>query len=198
MIFIYTLVSIFLSRIRFPRGRSIHSVILSRYGRETLNILRQAETTQRRYAKSLLDCEFLQRCLMYDITPKFVRFKLYRRRLLNQEFYKEWQRTLLEKELEYKKKASTILGKEAVNSLSFLRQAVSILDYNHVKVWLFNNIEKYRLSVLENHKKKMFNLGGIYCNVNDRVLFYKTPHRTQLILTLTIVFSLLKQTFFIK
>ena len=50
----------------------------SHYGVRVKNILRELETAQRKTLKLEADIEFLRKCLLYRLTPKSVRFKLYR------------------------------------------------------------------------------------------------------------------------
>ena len=47
---------------------------------------------------------FLEKCKLYNLTPKFVRFKLYKRQLRRENFYKDWQQQLLDRELKEKRR----------------------------------------------------------------------------------------------
>ena len=82
----------FLIKLRFPNGTPVSTIICRRYGQETWRSIRKWDKTLHRYQKQLLDASFLEKCLLYELTPKFVRFKLYKKQLHRHQFYREWQR----------------------------------------------------------------------------------------------------------
>ena len=51
----------------------------SRYGLNTLKTFRTWEQSLKKCKKCALDLEFLETCKAYEITPKFVRFKLHKK-----------------------------------------------------------------------------------------------------------------------
>ena len=91
LIYVY----LFIMKIRFPKSRPISTTIKNRYGPNTLNIFRRYEKINLKTQKSILDMEFLTRCQIYDIMPKFLFFKLYNKNLHNSNMYKQMQRKLL-------------------------------------------------------------------------------------------------------
>ena len=88
----------FIIKLRFPVNLSVIEVITRRYGRDTWLKVRRWEDRLKKFEKAKLDVTFLERCLMYNVRPKFVNFKLHRRTLQRREFYKDWQKYLLTNE----------------------------------------------------------------------------------------------------
>ena len=52
--------------------------------------------------KTKCDLEFLNKCKTYNVIPKFLRFKLYKRNVQNSNLYKSWQYKLLNLEIKSK------------------------------------------------------------------------------------------------
>ena len=69
------LVFLFLIRLRFPRGKSVADILISRYGRRTLQFYRRVEKASFRIKKLKLDLQFLITCYDCEIIPNFIRFK---------------------------------------------------------------------------------------------------------------------------
>ena len=83
-----------------PLGKvSISTYIPYRYGQHVLKIFRQAEHLIRRIETTLCHINFLSTCLHHGLIPKFLYFKLYNHRHINQGHTKRFQETLLIKEL---------------------------------------------------------------------------------------------------
>ena len=100
LVFVFT----FLLRCRFPRNQSIANVLNRRYGYRTTQLFRKLEKSSKQYMKATLDKDFLLRCKIYDVTPKFMKFKLYRKCLHNSTFYKSCLQQLMEMEISFKKR----------------------------------------------------------------------------------------------
>ena len=77
MIFITTLVLIFILRLRFLKGKSVAAIITRRYGRQLLTLFRECEKIDLKLTKIKLDIRFLTTCLDNRLTSKFVSFKLH-------------------------------------------------------------------------------------------------------------------------
>jgi len=77
----------FLINLRFPRNRSITTIINERYGNVSLQQFRSTEKILYKEKKLNCDLEFLKACRSYEVAPKFIRFKLFNRNLENTECY---------------------------------------------------------------------------------------------------------------
>ena len=122
--FITTLVLLFIFKLRFPVGTPVTTLLFRRYGRNTLNAFRRKERTLRKLEHSKCDLEFLLKCKSYDILPKFLYFKLYRKNLCNSKLYRSWQFKLLNLEIKSKRhsirKFSNILNNTLILYIVFL------------------------------------------------------------------------------
>ena len=94
---------IFITRLRFPPHRSLYSIILSRYDCEGLRAYRFYEKSDFKLRKSRADLEFLDCCQTNNLTPKFLRFKLYSKNITNNTEYRSYQKRLLIGEIGMKK-----------------------------------------------------------------------------------------------
>ena len=103
MFFCAALVLLFIIKLRFPKGKNIHHIIETRYGRPLLNLFRKFENLDLKIRKNLCDIEFLEVCLENNLTPKFVYFKLYRKDIRHSNQSTKFQTSLLNNELSEKK-----------------------------------------------------------------------------------------------
>ena len=91
------------------------------------------ETPFYKLVKVKLDVDFLKRCKIFGVTPKFIRFRLYKRCLHKSAFYKKkWQCKLLLRELENRKLATTILNIRTVIQILILLQNDEVFDKTNV------------------------------------------------------------------
>ena len=95
-------VLIFLIKLKYKKYSSV-DIIYDKYGREALKVFRSLEKEHFRRAKLNLDIDFLQKCIIFEKIPKFLRFKTYSRSFRKSKKYKEWQNYLLERELKSQK-----------------------------------------------------------------------------------------------
>ena len=63
MIFICSLIFLFLIKIRFPKGISISEILTKRYGQQGLKIFRETEKVDFKLKKIKCDIEFLKTCI---------------------------------------------------------------------------------------------------------------------------------------
>ena len=115
MMFWLVLALQFIIKLRFPENKSTSDIITRRYGRNAWLLIRKWELALRRWEKAKLDAIFLERCVLYNVTPKFVKFKLYKSSLYKKKFYKDWQTFLLRNELVSKNESVNILYKRLEN-----------------------------------------------------------------------------------
>ena len=125
--FVPALVLIFLLRLRFPRNQPIPTVINRRYGRATTACFRKLEKTTKQFHKASLDLDFLLKCNAYNIFPKFLRFKLYRKCLHNTSLYKNFQQKLLDNEISFKKHRIEILKTSVNTTKNILKEKLSFV-----------------------------------------------------------------------
>ena len=149
----------FLTFLRFPKNKNVYNVIERRYGRAELLSLRQWEKEWKRHEKALQDLQFLRKCTLYGVFPKFLRFKLYNRRLENAEFYRRWQKELLLKEIAEKERLVSLYDKRRIEVGFLLKQNLSFLDFNFLLHFVYKSVSTYIKNVKRTHANKLFNLG---------------------------------------
>ena len=72
--------------------------IRQKYDESTFLSVRQLERLTQKYEKSKCDIEYLRLCLIYNVTPKFVRFKLWKNKMKSDEAYRHFQRHCIQTE----------------------------------------------------------------------------------------------------
>ena len=157
--FLFTLVLLFIIRIRFPVGRSISTVLRQRYGEPVVTMFRRYERIHFKVEKCRLDLEFLTECLNNQLMPNFLRIKLWKNDRRHKRAYKNFQRKLLELEIQNKIKEINRL-KDTVNKcFEDLKRHINTIDTNHVKCFIQEQNSKKLRKVKAIHVRKLFNLG---------------------------------------
>lgn len=129
------------------------------YGEDGIRRIRIHQDTLRKYEKAKLDVEFLITCKTYNIFPKFLRFKLYRRSLQNSKFYKSWQSKLLNKEINLKKNSVVTLRAKSSTTDMNLQAVFSIIVCAAVRRYVKKITDEFISISKETHFKKLSNLG---------------------------------------
>ena len=153
------LVLIFITRLRFPPGKSVNQTLRTRYGNITVQLCRKFEKTDFKLRKSKLDLEFLEACCHHGFLPRFLQFKVSNRTLRSSQAYKSCQMKLLKEEISNKKTNIRRLEKELADFKERLQTALSFIDFTHVCSLILARNDKEIERRNEVHRKKLFNLG---------------------------------------
>ena len=102
--------------------------IKDKYGPNLLKVYRKLLTDTRKLEKSKLDLIFLSKCKTYDVVPKFLRFKLYRKALQSGQFYKSWQVKLLDFEMSQKTSQSHKLSANILEIKSIIQSKFTVFE----------------------------------------------------------------------
>ena len=102
MIFVLSIVFLFIIRCRFPRTRSLAEVIRDRYGSHILKFTRKYEKLEYKIRKVDADIEFLEACVDNNLCPTFLRYKMSTKRLRHSDSYAASQRLFLLEEITFK------------------------------------------------------------------------------------------------
>ena len=144
---------------RFPATVPVNYIIRRRYSEHTLRAYRLLEKCEKRSAKLSCDLQFLSTCEEYNITPKFLQFRLYNSNLRHSSEYKLFQRDLLHKECVSKRQQLLDSTHKRDLAAKEFRSLVSWLD----SVYLLQRIKKTVHNLTEftryKHDKKLKNLG---------------------------------------
>ena len=157
--FVATLVLIFLLRLRFPKNRPISRIIQDRYGRPVLLNFRKYEKLNLKLERLNCDLEFLFHCKAFNILPKFLHFKLYRKDLQNSKLHQSWQHKLLNIEINSKKKQIKKIRTLHDDMFANLSHTLSRLDTVCLKSIVETNTEKVTKKIKDTHNRKLNNLG---------------------------------------
>ena len=102
------------------------------YGDECSKLFWKYGSTNLKILKANLDIEYLKKCKIFNVIPKFLRFKLYKRSLHSAKFYKSWQSKLLLKEISSRKLAAKRLTLEQHDLEEKLRNQLSSFNLSMV------------------------------------------------------------------
>ena len=143
-----------------------------------MKLYRELEKSKLKYLRTEKSCEFLRKCLLYQIVPKFIRFKPYDNNLIKQTAYKEIGRKMTldlykKQHLELNKIEKGMKKKENV-----LKNQLSILIWYKTKHYLNDRIKKEHELITERHKEKLNKMNIPHDkNTFDKKLVYNFSHR---------------------
>ena len=138
---------------------NIYEYINRRYNEETRKCLSDYFSAKKKYEKITLDIEFLVKCKIYDVFPKFLRFKLHRRSLKSHHFYRAWQSKLLNKEISLKRRNKRNLTERLTEKRNSLNSVISKLDIILVDRHIQKCLKSFINSAKATHESKLRNLG---------------------------------------
>lgn len=179
MIYVISLVFLFITRIRFPSNKSIADIVTSRYGRDTLQTIRKFEKVNFKRRKLELDLDFVNKCYEQRLTPTFIRFRMPNQNLRNSRAYRKCQLDLLRQEIHDKEAKLRQLSRQEENLKRQIRLQVSMIDFAHISSFLLSHNDKLLNKVLLTHEKKLLKLGfkAIEEGHNpDQVIFNFSSH----------------------
>ena len=183
MFYVTTIVLLFILRIRFPRNRPISVNIANRYGEQTLRKFRALEKTWSQHDKIEHDLQFLEACSNYEVIPKFLRIKLYKRTLQNTPLCKSFQNKLLLNEIKHKRSALHRRQSQLEEERNALKGCISSLDYACLYLWLQRKQATNNLKTRPTHDNKLqkLEISRITCTLDiDKIIFnYSSKVLTQ-------------------
>lgn len=150
---------LFLLRLRFGCNTTVQDVIRRNHGHNVLRQFYKLLDTQKKHLKCNLDIEYLIKCKTYNIFPKFLRFKLYKKCLQRSKFYKSCQSKLLNEEIKYKRSCSSKLSSQILDFSKTLKSKVSILEFAFIKNYTNHHLEVFRDKTKTVHDNKLKKLG---------------------------------------
>ena len=129
---VFTLVCLFIIRLRFPPSKSVANILRERYGEATLKDVRRLEKVDLKKRKALLDINFLETCKEAKVIPHFLQFRTANGHLKSSVAYDNCQSLLLDEEIRNKRKALKILETKFQKSKANLHGVISYFDYLHI------------------------------------------------------------------
>ena len=167
------LVFFFLAIIRFPKTKSIPSIIRRRYGDKVLREVCKFEKLDYKLRKVQLGLDYFCECKDSDVISKYLNFCLANKKLQDSLTYKNCQRNLLITEINLKKSRLRVLKKEFYLLHSELKSVLNCIDFAHV-CSLFLSSNDVILKSHDSIQQKKFN--ALFKNRQpkhnpDRVIF---------------------------
>ena len=128
---VFTLVCLFIIRLRFPPSKSIANIIRTRYGDSTLKNVRRLEKIDYKKRKLELDINFLETCKDAKIVPHFLQFRTANSNLRSSNTYGSCQLLLLDEEICNKRKKLKCLETRFTKLKTDLHGVLSYFDFLH-------------------------------------------------------------------
>ena len=154
------LVLAFVFILRLATGSTISlDYIRQHYGQEALKVYYKLLDHTKKIEKTKLDLDFLLKCKVYDIFPKFLRFKLYKKSLQTTAFYKSWQTKLLNNEITTKKKQLKQLQEDSSHDANLAAHPFSFIDRHRIRRLIAHTVTQFTRKTKDTHQKKLRTLG---------------------------------------
>jgi hypothetical protein len=156
-----------------------------KYGETIFLTIRLTERLTARYQKSKCDIEYLRLCLIYNLTPKFIRFKLWKNELKSEKQYQQFQRQCILTEYKNRNRDSIKIKNEIDSILSTLKKKLKLIDYQHLLQFLHERAKYVNKVTTETHKKKIKLInhgitGQDYESMKDKILHNMSSHKLTL------------------
>ena len=133
--------------------------ISSHYGPQALTVLRRLEKAHRGVAKRQADIDFLTKCLLYNIVPKFLRFKLYKSAVQCHRKTRTYRKTLLQLEIKQHQHDIKELEKKIKFFSSALKQQLGPFIWLGVTRFMNACVQQELQVANKTHHQKLCNLG---------------------------------------
>ena len=188
---------LFLIRLWCLSHNNVLEYLRNKHGLNSYISYRKWANCTKKLTKAELDLNFLQKCKIYQVTPKFLRFKLHRKSLKSANFYKKWQDKLLTYEIKTKQFTLKKLQIAVDSHEQKLAGTVSRFDMILLKRNNIIDAEDFKTKTLATHEKKLAALGvkqSIEPCDPDKVIFnyssISIPHRVKQLLAFGLDFGL--------
>ena len=179
--FVASLILLFILKLRFPRNKSIFTVVFERYGQGGLSLLKRSINLDFKIKKINCDLHFLTTCDTNKLVPNFLRFRLYSNSAENSRQYFRFLGDLLALEISNKRVSLRTAENELRGCLESSKSLFSHLDYNHIMTYIGRINDSKVENVKVKHQRKLRRLGLSFTydalsrektifNLSDRVL----------------------------
>ena len=134
-----------------------------KYGEVTFSMIRRCEKLTKKLQKIKCDLEFLRCCLIYNLTPKFIRFKVPNLTNKSKQQLINFQRHCIQEEFNKHYKHSCKLEKEIEPIFKDLETKLDINDFLKIKKFMYDvaKSEQSRSTTIHKRKLEKLNRGPI-------------------------------------
>ena len=116
---------------------------------------RKLEKTFLKLQKNKCDLEFLRICIIYKLTPSFIRINLWKKQHKNSSEYKNFQLFCLMKEYKQKQKEINNSEKEIKLFMNSLEKRFRTIDLKRTQQYLQERTKKKLEETVKIHEKKL-------------------------------------------
>ena len=173
-----TWVFLFILKLRFPSNIPFTHIIRSRYHEVALTLYRLVERLDYKIKKIKLDLEFLNKCKVHGIIPKFLNFTLYKSKVTRTLTYKSFQFKLLNYEISEKNKLLKKHSEDYDHALLNFHKTFSYIDgkclltrlirSNDTKIKTASAIQSKKLTSLGISSEHKVNQDKVVINLSKR------------------------------
>ena len=152
-----SLVTLIISLLKFILSNEVHIIkrLGIKYGRGILKDVRNLEKIITKLNKAKCDYEFLHLCLIYNLLPKFTRFKLWNKKYMKHQMDHQQQRKYLQIKYNQKSKQNIKLKCDLNTMLESIKKKINPIEFQLLKKHLDRLKEKEKLKIKAIHKKKV-------------------------------------------
>ena len=158
MYFVAVLYSIFSTIFSTAPSPKYMSFTRSKYGDVILLTIRKTEKLSTKVQKAKCDLEFLRLCLIYQLTPKFVKIKLWKKRIKCTTEYTEFQQFCLKEEYKSRHKDVVKYEKELSTLIKILKSKLNKTDFTQLQRHLYNKAKTLKEQTTRIHHDKISKL----------------------------------------
>ena len=172
---ISSLIVLFIIKVSKKAIFTTPSHLRGHYGEQNLRTLRQIVKLTQKLVKANCDIKFLTKCIIYNLTPKMVRFKLHKDSSTCSKLAQRFRVNILRAEIRCHQRRVKQLEKSIKELEDILFPQLSFVFRLRVKAFIKKSVDNFRLSCTETHNRKLKNLGlNISHNKNDAAIFNDT------------------------
>ena len=154
---------------RFPKSRSVPSVLTQRYGNESVIKFRLLEKTTYQLLKHQRDITFLIKCRDADLIPVFLQYKLANNRMRGSRDVRRARQRLLCNEIAWHRKFVLKLTEKQNQLLETLKSQWKRIDIVFIRQYIEKGSKSYVSVVDERHARKLSNLRIRQRSIRDRL-----------------------------
>ena len=165
---------------RINKRKSFIATIQEKYGRNAMKYSRQLERIKLKHYRLEQNTEFLRICLIYNVIPKFIRFKPYSKHFKHNHKYQELCRSMLYNLFKEQRKRLNKLNSEITECQSIIKNIVSYTIWIEIESHINRLILKEKAIIDERHNRKFLALNisinqgkfnnKLVCNFSYRTL----------------------------
>ena len=172
------LIVLFITKISKNALFRVPSQVRGHFGEATLRSLRRVVKLKKKVQKSQEDIRFLTTCITYNLTPKMSRFKLHKESAARTPLAQKFRTNLLRTEIKFHHRRIAQLTTQIISLEQTLFSSVTWLFGIRIRAFMKKSIDNYLHSCIENHRKKLKNLGlDISFEKNEAAIFNDTTIR---------------------